>query len=47
MDSNHSTLFESSLKSLKFLHTLTLVDEFNDGGPEGAIQNGWSWYMGI
>jgi len=34
-------------KSLKFLHTLTLVDEFNDGGPEGAIQNGWSWYMGI
>src|SRR6185436_6525253 len=30
-------------KSLKFLHTLTLVDEFNDGGPEGAIQNGWSW----
>jgi DMSO/TMAO reductase YedYZ molybdopterin-dependent catalytic subunit len=34
-------------KSLKFLNRLTLVDEFDDGGPSGAIQNGWSWYMGI
>ena len=34
-------------KSLKFLNRLTLVDEFDDGGPSGAIQNGWAWYMGI
>jgi DMSO/TMAO reductase YedYZ molybdopterin-dependent catalytic subunit len=34
-------------KSLKFLNRLVVVDEFDDGGPEGAIQNGWSWYMGI
>lgn len=34
-------------KSLKFLHRLVVVDEFDDGGPIGAIQNGWSWYMGI
>ena len=34
-------------KSLKFLNRLTVVDEFDDGGPIGAIQNGWAWYMGI
>jgi len=34
-------------KSLKFLNRITVVDEFDDGGPNGAIQNGWSWYMGI
>ena len=34
-------------KGLKFLNRLVVVDEFDDGGPEGAIQNGWSWYMGI
>jgi DMSO/TMAO reductase YedYZ molybdopterin-dependent catalytic subunit len=34
-------------KSLKFLHRLVVVDEFDDGGPVGAIQNGWAWYMGI
>ena len=34
-------------KSLKFLNRLVVVDEFDDGGPEGAIQNGWAWYMGI
>ena len=34
-------------KSLKFLNRLTLVDKFDDGGPLGAIQNGWAWYMGI
>ena len=34
-------------KSLKFLHRLVVLDEFDDGGPEGAIQNGWAWYMGI
>lgn len=34
-------------KSLKFLNRLTVVDEFDDGGPLGAIQNGWAWHMGI
>src|SRR6185503_3606088 len=34
-------------KGLKFLNRLIVVDEFDDGGPEGAIQNGWAWYMGI
>ena len=34
-------------KSLKFLNRVVVVDEFDDGGPIGAIQNGWSWYMGI
>ena len=34
-------------KSLKYLNRLTLVDTFDDGGPIGAIQNGWAWYMGI
>jgi len=34
-------------KSLKFLHRVVVLDEFDDGGPEGSIQNGWSWYMGI
>ena len=34
-------------KSLKFRNRLTGVDEFDDGGPIGAIQNGWAWYMGI
>ena len=33
--------------SMKFLQRLVVLDEFDDGGPEGAIQNGWSWYMGI
>jgi hypothetical protein len=22
-------------------------DEFDDGGKNGEIQNGWAWYMGI
>jgi DMSO/TMAO reductase YedYZ molybdopterin-dependent catalytic subunit len=34
-------------KSLKFMDRLVVLDEFDDGGPEGAIQNGWAWYMGI
>ena len=34
-------------KSLKFLDRLIVLDKFDDGGPEGAIQNGWAWYMGI
>ncbi len=34
-------------KSLKYLNRLTVVDEFEDGGPNGSIQNGWAWYMGI
>ena len=34
-------------KSLKYLNRLVVTDEFDDGGPVGAIQNGWAWYMGI
>ena len=34
-------------KSLKFLQRIVVRDEFDDGGPKGNIQNGWSWYAGI
>lgn len=34
-------------KSLKFIHRLVVSDTFEDGGPAGNIQNGWSWYAGI
>lgn len=34
-------------KSMKFLRSIVVLDEFDDGGEYGHIQNGWSWYAGI
>lgn len=34
-------------KSMKFLRRLVVTDEFDDLGPYGPLQNGWSWYAGI
>jgi DMSO/TMAO reductase YedYZ molybdopterin-dependent catalytic subunit len=34
-------------KSMKYLHRLVVVDEFEDGGEKGNIENGWAWYTGI
>jgi DMSO/TMAO reductase YedYZ molybdopterin-dependent catalytic subunit len=34
-------------KSMKFLRRIVVLDEFDDGGAYGSIQNGWSWYAGI
>ena len=34
-------------KSLKFLRHIVVTDTFDDNGPLGNIQNGWSWYAGI
>lgn len=34
-------------KSMKFLRRLVVTSEFDDGGRNGNIQNGWSWYAGI
>jgi DMSO/TMAO reductase YedYZ molybdopterin-dependent catalytic subunit len=34
-------------KSMKFLRSIEVVDEFDDGGEFGNIQSGWSWYAGI
>ena len=34
-------------KSMKFLQSITVTDEFDDGGKEGNIQHGWAWYTGI
>jgi DMSO/TMAO reductase YedYZ molybdopterin-dependent catalytic subunit len=34
-------------KSMKFLRSIVVLDEFDDGGEYGNIQNGWSWYAGI
>jgi DMSO/TMAO reductase YedYZ molybdopterin-dependent catalytic subunit len=34
-------------KSMKFLRSIVVLDEFDDGGEYGNIQNGWSWYVGI
>ena len=32
---------------MKFLRGLVVTSEFDDNGPYGQIQNGWSWYAGI
>lgn len=32
---------------MKFLRSIELLDNFDDGGADGHIQNGWSWYAGI
>jgi DMSO/TMAO reductase YedYZ molybdopterin-dependent catalytic subunit len=34
-------------KSMKYLQRIAVVDEFDDGGEAGNIQNGWAWYTGI
>lgn len=34
-------------KSMKYLQRITVLDEFDDGGEKGNIQNGWAWYTGI
>jgi DMSO/TMAO reductase YedYZ molybdopterin-dependent catalytic subunit len=34
-------------KSMKYLKRIEVVDEFEDGGKRGNIQNGWAWYTGI
>jgi len=34
-------------KSMKYLRRIVAVDEFDDGGKKGNIQNGWAWYTGI
>jgi DMSO/TMAO reductase YedYZ molybdopterin-dependent catalytic subunit len=34
-------------KSMKYLQRIVVMDEFDDGGKQGNIQNGWSWYVGI
>ncbi len=34
-------------KSLKYLTRIVVTDQFDDAGPKGDIQNGWSWYVGI
>jgi DMSO/TMAO reductase YedYZ molybdopterin-dependent catalytic subunit len=34
-------------KSLKFLHRISVTDEFYDPGKLGPLQNGWAWYVGI
>ena len=34
-------------KSMKYVQRIAVVDEFDDGGNKGNIQNGWAWYTGI
>ena len=34
-------------KSIKYLTRIVVTEQFEDGGPKGDIQNGWSWYNGI
>jgi len=34
-------------KSMKFLRSIVVLDDFDDGGENGNIENGWSWYAGI
>jgi DMSO/TMAO reductase YedYZ molybdopterin-dependent catalytic subunit len=34
-------------KSMKYLQRIVVVNEFDDGGQNGNIQNGWAWYTGI
>jgi hypothetical protein len=32
---------------MKYLQRIVVREEFDDGGQNGNIQNGWSWYAGI
>jgi DMSO/TMAO reductase YedYZ molybdopterin-dependent catalytic subunit len=34
-------------KSIKYVQRIVVTEVFDDGGPTGNIQNGWSWYAGI
>jgi DMSO/TMAO reductase YedYZ molybdopterin-dependent catalytic subunit len=34
-------------KGLKYLERLVVTNEFDDGGMQGDLANGWSWYTGI
>jgi len=34
-------------KSVKYLQRIVVTDKFDDMGPSGLLQNGWSWYAGI
>jgi DMSO/TMAO reductase YedYZ molybdopterin-dependent catalytic subunit len=34
-------------KSMKYLERIVVKEEFDDGGKNGNIQNGWAWYVGI
>ena len=34
-------------KSIKFVRRIVVTNTFDDLGKPGAIQNGWSWYVGI
>jgi DMSO/TMAO reductase YedYZ molybdopterin-dependent catalytic subunit len=34
-------------KSMKYLQRIVVKEEFDDGGKNGNIQNGWAWYVGI
>ncbi len=34
-------------KSMNYVHRIVVTDEFEDGGENGNIQNGWAWYTGI
>ena len=34
-------------KSMKFLKSIVVKDEFDDGGAKGDIQAGWAWYTGM
>ena len=34
-------------KSMKYVERIVVTSELDDGGKDGNIQNGWSWYAGI
>jgi len=34
-------------KALKYLQRLIVTNEFDDGGTDGDLANGWAWYTGI
>lgn len=34
-------------KSVKFIHRISVTDEFYDPGKLGPLQQGWAWYVGI
>jgi DMSO/TMAO reductase YedYZ molybdopterin-dependent catalytic subunit len=34
-------------KGLKYLRRIVVTNEFDDGGTNGDLANGWAWYTGI
>jgi DMSO/TMAO reductase YedYZ molybdopterin-dependent catalytic subunit len=34
-------------KSVKYLKSIVVTDEFDDFGENGSIPNGWAWYNGL